>query len=162
MVSIFLSIVQIISVVVCPDSDVTTYLPVEILAPHGSNSASMQVFVPTQGEHRIASPDQLYQHVKHSWDTVVESNQAGLADPKQGNYAPSGLSKQEAWHHFQAGEAGVVDSARFLITFSMVPSVQSGGSPLHIAASLGHKERVQALIDDGARVDVTKEDGTTP
>jgi len=161
-VSVLLILIYLFSVIVCPESDVTTYLPVEISAPHGSDSASMQVFVPTQGEHRIASPDQLYQHVKQSWDTVVESNQAGLADPKQGNYAPPGLSKQEAWHHYQAGEAGVVDSARFLITFSMVPSVQSGGSPLHIAASLGHEKRVQDLLDDGARVDVTKEDGTTP
>ena len=88
---------------------------------------------------------------------MVESNQAGLADPKQGNHFHPGLSKQEAWHHYQASEAGVVDSARFLITFSMVPSVQSGGSPLHIAASLGNLERVHTLIDDGARVDDTKE-----
>jgi len=148
--------------VVAPDTGVTNYLPVEIAAPHGSQSANMKVLVPTRGEHHIANPDQLYEHVKISWDTVVESNQAGLADPKQGNFLSTGLSKQEAWHHFQAGQAGVVDSARFLITFSMVPSVQSGGSPLHIAASLGNLERVQTLIDDGARVDVQKEDGTTP
>eukprot|EP00092_Neocalanus_flemingeri_P024493 GFUD01026561.1.p1 GENE.GFUD01026561.1~~GFUD01026561.1.p1 ORF type:complete len:899 (-),score=198.15 GFUD01026561.1:15-2711(-) len=148
--------------VVAPDTGVTNYLPVDIAAPHGSQSANMQVLIPTVGEHPIANPDQLFEHVKTSWDTVVESNQAGLADPKQGNFLPSGLSKQEAWHHFQAGQEGVVDSARFLITFSMVPSVQSGGSPLHIAASLGNLERVQALIDDGARVDAAKEDGTTP
>jgi ankyrin repeat protein len=92
----------------------------------------------------------------------VAPHQAGLADPKQGGaVVAAGLSSEEAWHHWQAGKAGVVDSARFLITFSMVPSVQTGGSKLHVAAALGHIDTVRQLLEDGARVDATKEDGTT-
>ena len=96
-----------------------------------------------------------------SWNSVVETHNAGLMDPKFGDMFPPGLSTTEAWHHYTAGQAGVVDSARFLITFSMVPSVQTGGSPLHIAASLGHLDRVKQLLEDGARVDEVKDDGNT-
>ena len=67
----------------------------------------------------------------------------------------------EAWHHYTAGRAGVVDSARFLITFSLVPSVQAGGGPLHRAASLGQADRVARLLEAGARVEEEKEDGNT-
>jgi len=101
-------------------------------------------------------------HVNSAWDSIVEKNQAGLVDAKHtGPMAP--LSSTEAWHHFQANEAGVVDSGRFLITFGMIPSVQSGGSPLHIAASLGDLKRIKALLEEeGSDVNVVKGDGTTP
>ena len=86
---------------------------------------------------------------------------AGLVDAKQVGAVGRDLSEGEAWHHYQAGQQGVVDSARFLITFSLVPAVQAGGSPLHIAASLGQTDRVAALLEDGARVDTQKADGST-
>jgi len=84
---------------------------------------------------------------------VVEPHQAGLMDPKHSSaVAAAGLSSEEAWHHFQAGQAGVVDSARFLITFSMVPSVQTGGSRLHIAAAMGNVDQVNSRDNDKSSV----------
>jgi len=44
----------------------------------------------------------------------------------------------------------------------MIPSIQAGGSPLHIAAALGQLDRIQSLLDEGIDVDILKEDGTTP
>ena len=120
-----------------------------------------QVLIPSKGQLSLNSPEQVYDHVVSSWNSVVETHDAGLMDPKYGDMFSSGLSQTEAWHHYTAGQAGVVDSARFLITFSMVPSVQTGGSPLHIAASLGHLNRVKQLLEDGARVDEVKDDGNT-
>ena len=103
---------------------------------------ALQVFVPsTEGEFQIARPEDLYAHVKGAWDAVVEENQAGLVDANQLRDNPSlataPLSDTEAWHHFQASQHGVIDSARFLVTFGMVPSVQTGGSLLHLAAAQG-------------------------
>ena len=121
-----------------------------------------QLLIPSRGEVRLRSPDQVYENVVSSWNQVVETHDAGLMDPKHSSelFSP-GLSSSEAWHHYSAGQAGVVDSARFLITFSLVPSVQTGGSPLHIAASLGHLDQVKQVLQDGARVDEVKEDGNT-
>ena len=87
-----------------------------------------QVLLPTRGSSAIGSPAQLLEHVGASWETVVEPHQveqpallsscvvlqAGLVEPKQENSLarPGGLSTEEVWHHWQAGQAGVVDSAR--------------------------------------------------
>ena len=144
---------------------VTKYNPVGVSVPSGSDGASqtLQIMVPTKGERQIADPATLMQHVKGAWDAVVEENQAGLVDAKQMGKPQPPLSQREAWHHFEAGRNGVIDSGRFLITFGLIPSVQSGGTPLHIAASMGHAEQCQALLDDGADVDAAKAtDGTTP
>ena len=108
---------------------------------------------------KLVSGDQVYESVLSSWTSVVEAHQAGLSEP--GQPPGPGLSSGEAWHHYQAGQAGVVDSARLLITFSLVTSVQTGGEPLHLAASLGDLERVRQLLEDGVRVDSVKEDGNT-
>ena len=91
----------------------------------------MQVMIPNKGEYSISTPADLYDHVAHAWDAVVEENQAGLVDAKHSLQSSAPLTSQEAWHHFQASRAGVVDSARFLITFGVVPSIQSGGKPIH-------------------------------
>ena len=141
---------------------VTRYTPVEVAVPAGAGAAKLEVAIPHRGEVRPSNPQQLMAHVNSAWDSIVERNQAGLVDAKHtGPMAP--LSDREAWHHFSASEAGVVDSGRFLITFGMIPSVQSGGSPLHIAASLGDLKRIKALLEeDGSDVNVAKGDGTTP
>jgi ankyrin repeat protein len=141
----------------------TRYTPVEVKVGVGNEGekANMQVFIPNKGESQISDPSTLMQHVKGAWDTVVEENQAGLVDTKHQGGAIAGLSAQEAWHHYKAGKDGVIDSARFLIAFSVVPSVQSGGTPLHIAAAMGNVEQVRQLLDDGADVDAEKTDGNT-
>ena len=141
-------------------SEIAKFVPLDVSLGDGAQ-AKLQVFVPTKGELSISNAEDLYEHVLPSWEQVVETHTAGLSDPKQSASLPAGLSSGEAWHHYTAAQDGVVDSARFLITFSLVPSVQTGGSPLHIAASLGHLDTVQRLLDSGARVDERKEDGTT-
>ena len=144
------------------DHNVANVLPVVINAPQGSETSQLEVLLPTKGRTSIGNPAQLLEHVAASWEAVVEPHQAGLMDPKHSSaVAAAGLSSEEAWHHFQAGQAGVVDSARFLITFSMVPSVQTGGSRLHIAAAMGNVDQVRDLLDDGAQIDEAKDDGTT-
>ena len=71
------------------------------------------------------------------------------------------LSEGEAWHHYEASQAGVIDSSRFLITFTMIPSVQSGGSPLHVAAAIGNVARVRAMLEsDDEDHDVNAEKAT--
>ena len=107
------------------DRDLANVLPVIIDAPQGRKTSQLEVLLPTKGRTSIGNPSQLLEHVTASWDAVVEPHQAGLIDPKHSSaVAAAGLSSEEAWHHFQAGQAGVGDSARFLITFSMLPSVQ--------------------------------------
>ena len=160
-----------------PRSELTTYIPMEISAPSGDKAANIkvmshlishfhddhacpsQVYIPSRGQLSLASGDEVYESVLGSWTSVVSAHQAGLSEPGQ----PPGpdLSPGEAWHHYQAGQAGVVDSARLLITFSLVTSVQAGGEPLHTAASLGDVERVRRLLEAGARVDSVKDDGNT-
>ena len=97
----------------------------------------------------------------HAWAVVVAPNQAGLTDAKAP--APSTeLSAGEAWHHYQAAQQGVVDSARFLVAFSIVPSLQSNGAPLHAAAARGDLEALRRLIDEVPDVDAAAAaDGTT-
>ena len=104
-----------------------------------------------------------------AWDAVVENNQAGLIDAAQMRHNPAlaaaPLTESEAWHHFQAGRNGVIDSARFLVTFGMVPSVQTGGSALHLAAAQGLVDRCEQLLASpelNVDVDVEKADGVTP
>ena len=96
------------------------YVPVNVNVPSGADGATdnLRVLVPsTSGERRITDPATLFDHVKGAWDTVVEKNQAGLMDAKHQVAKPQPLSARESWHHYQAGQQGVVDSARFLITF---------------------------------------------
>jgi hypothetical protein len=151
---------------------VTKFVPVEVKVSDGQTGAqgSMQVFVPsTAGEFQISQAADLFEHVRGAWDAVVESNQAGLVDANEAARNPAlaaiPLSEGEAWHHFQAGRHGVIDSARFLVTFGMVPSVQTGGTLLHLAAAQGQVDRCRELLASpelNLDVDVQKADGTTP
>ena len=139
---------------------VATYVPFDVAAPGGGK---LEVMVPSEGSWQVANPSDLYEHVADAWNVVVESNQAGLLDAKQDASAVAPLSPDEAWHHFQAGRKGIVDSARFLITFAAVPSVQAGGEPIHIAASKNNIKLLEKLIEDGANPDAQKfPDGSTP
>lgn len=112
----------------------------------------------------IRSPTEVYAHVAQAWEEVVLENQAGLVDAKQSHLMDVPLSPDEAYHHYRAGQEGVIDSARFLIAFSVVVSVQEGGSAIHIAAAMDNCKEIIRLIDeDAAQVDEEKlSDGTTP
>eukprot|EP00966_Prymnesium_polylepis_P058356 1351394-Prymnesium_polylepis.1 len=97
----------------------------------------------------ISTTGELMKHVSHAWDVVVAPHQAGLSDAKAAaNEAVIPLGPEEAWHHFEASKRGVVDSARLLVAFSIVPSLQAGGTPLHAAAARGDVDAIAALLDD--------------
>ena len=147
-----------------PERGVAKFTKVKIPVAVGNRgeSASLQLKLPNQRRDvAIATPAQLHKQVAHAWGVVVAPNQAGLTDAKAP--APSTeLSAGEAWHHYQAAQQGVVDSARFLVAFSIVPSLQSNGAPLHAAAARGDLEALRRLIDEVPDVDAAAAaDGTT-
>ena len=139
---------------------VAKYTPLDISAPVGASgeSAKMRVMIPTKpGAKAIASPSEIFDHVSHAWDVVVETNQAGLTDAKAVSMSAQPLTPGEAWHHYQAGLRGIVDSARFLIAFTAVPAVQTGGSAIHLAAARNDVPGIErALLDEGGWVDEEK------
>lgn len=149
--------------------DVALRVPVFFDAPVGRNGESekLELMLPTKGEYAVSDPQTLFDHCSSAWDALVETNKAGLVDPKQQgtSFEAAPLTESEAWHHWQASQSGVVDSGRFLVTFGVMASLKSGGSPLHIAASLGQAERVIELLEDenmNLDVDARKKlDGTT-
>ena len=139
-----------------------TKVKIPVAVGNRGESASLQLKLPNQRRDvAIATPAQLHKQVAHAWGVVVAPNQAGLTDAKAP--APSTeLSAGEAWHHYQAAQQGVVDSARFLVAFSIVPSLQSNGAPLHAAAARGDLEALRRLIDEVPDVDAAAAaDGTT-
>jgi len=103
--------------------------------------------IPLNGESRITSPTDVLGHARDAWKFAVETNRAGLVDAKMEGIAWGELSEEEAFHHYQAGLEGVVDSARFLFCFSLVPSLQSGGTPLHIA-SAGDSNHLESMLQE--------------
>jgi ankyrin repeat protein len=130
-------------------TDVALYVPVDIGVPHVTGGSSeLRVLVPTVASDggRIANPTDLFASVTGAWESVVSTQQAGLMDAKTPNVANTPLHEREAWHHYTAGQQGIVDSARFLITFTIIPSVQSGGTTLHLAAAVGSHARVSELL----------------
>jgi ankyrin repeat protein len=148
-----------------PADGITLYTPVEIPVPaREGGAAPLTVMVPsTAGERRLSTPAALHDSVALAYKAVLEKQQSGLVDAKTPWLMDAPLHPKETWHHAEAAKAGVLDSARFLITFSMVPSVQTGGTPLHVAAALGAAEAVEALLAEGAAVDAEREaDGHTP
>ena len=165
----FLTFLQVVNPSILPSTSfqLTTYRELTTHIPVGNegDSSSLPVYIPIKpGLRQIADPATLFQHVLGVWNAVVKENQAGLQDAKQmSTQAPPPISKEEAWHHYRAGQQGIIDSARFLIAFSVVPSVQSGGSQVHTAASHNQVEHIRQLLDTPlADVDATKTtDGTT-
>ena len=128
----------------------------------GSSTLSLRVPA-TPGERSLTTAAAFYNSIAVTWDVVVEHAQAGLVDAKIAHLPQPPLSSSEAWHHRAAVKAGHVDSARLLITFGIVPSVQAGGELIHLAASAGDAAAVRAELDAGVAVDVpTVEDGHTP
>ena len=130
--------------------ELSAYTEIITSIPVGNDGkfSAMPVFVPNQGTQQIADPATLFNHVEGVWNAVIEDNQAGLVDAKAMMSQQPPLTKEEAWHHYQAGRQGVIDSARFLIAFSVVPSVQSGGSALHTAASHNRPEEIHTFLED--------------
>jgi uncharacterized protein len=142
---------------------VTDWVKLEVDAPLGRDrDRGLNFVVPVSGQKQIGQPKELFNHVKQVWEVVVEENQAGLVDVKQMSVTLPPLSEEEAWHHFQAGKHGIIDSARFLITFSLVPAVQSGGDPIHLAAIHNDVRRLKYLIKVASvNVDVATKDGSS-
>jgi len=144
--------------------------PLKVSVPQGSSGgeAELKIEVPTRGRAAgIATPAALFNKVEQAWKAVVETNAVGLEDPKaQGSGNAVALSPEEAWHHWSAAQQGIVDSARFLVTFGAVASLQAGGSLLHTTAALGQVDQMRSILDDPDNmldIDVPKElDGTTP
>jgi len=151
-------------------SDVSNYVELRRDVPVGNRGGvrRMAIYVPHRpGDVTISSPRELMEHVKDAWDVIVEENQAGLLDTKvTSKNKPPPMSEHEAWHHYKAGQNGVIDSGRFLISFGIVPSVQTGGSILHILSSKDDVEAMAAILDDPeSRLEVDEErlsDGCTP
>lgn len=104
---------------------VTKYSKLQATFSFAQTSSSIALRIPTNGEHAISDPTTLFAHVKETWDTVVKDNQAGLVDPRAEGQQLAPLSQEEAWHHWKAGQEGVVDSGRLLLAFGMVPSVSA-------------------------------------
>ena len=134
-----------------------TYVPLSIESPI-TKGKKLNLLVPTTGKTAIGSPAELFENVRETWDVVVAGTEAaGLIDAKSASQSVQPLSEDEAWHHFQAGKQGVIDSARFLITFSLFTSLQQGGDPLHIATMHGNIKRMRNLITkQGVDVDLIK------
>lgn len=58
--------------------------------------------------------------VNSVWESVVTKHDYGLSDPRSSSNAlGSVLTPQEAAYHYSASQRGIVDSARFLITFGI-------------------------------------------
>jgi len=145
--------------------ELTTFTEIPATIPVGNDgqSSTLNIYVPVKpGTSQITNPSKLYQHVKQVWDAVIEDNQAGLMDAKQVSTNQPPFSPAEGWHHYKAGQQGIIDSARFLIAFTVVPSLQSGGSLLHTYASHNNVKQIELLLNDPmVNVDETKFDGTT-
>lgn len=71
----------------------------------------------------IVSKQHLKEIVSSTWSELVQEHDFGLKDVKDKTASPTHLSEEEASYHYEAVNHGVVDSARFLITFGVVPSL---------------------------------------
>ena len=69
----------IIIAVLCPDTDVTNFIPVTIPSGHDTK---LTVYIPSRGQVALTTPDMVYENVASTWSQVVQTHQAGLVDPK--------------------------------------------------------------------------------
>ena len=112
-------------------------------------AGELTVLLPsTSSAITIRSSSELMPHVVHAYKAIVEPHQAGLTDARETALQAVPLSEAEAWHHYQAGLSGVVDSARLMVAFSIVPALQSATSRLHALAARGDADGLRALLDD--------------
>ncbi|KAH9255602.1 hypothetical protein BASA81_006432 [Batrachochytrium salamandrivorans] len=84
------------------------------------------------------------------WDEVVSNHDFGLGDPKLPLAASkAALSKEEALYHYSASQAGVVDSARFLITFGIATELaELQSSPLYQAIVRNNLTEVESVFSE--------------
>jgi ankyrin repeat protein len=93
------------------------------------------------------SPEKLLQLVTSTFDAIIISHPEGLSDPKTpSNNNNNALTPEEASYHFAAAHAAIIDSARFLITFGIAPSLQIGGPPIHTAVHTNNIKLLQELL----------------
>ena len=109
----WIPLLHLFSAAFAPNSEITDYVPVDLSAPSGSQTTKLKLYIPTRGSLSLSNPEEVYESVINSWTHVVEPHSEGLMDPKYGHLSQPGLSSAEAWHHFTAGQSGVIDSARF-------------------------------------------------
>lgn len=128
-----------------PDVGPDESLPLAVRLPAASSTSVGAV---------VSNPSELMPHVAHAWDAVVAPHQAGLTDARETQLEAAPLHPAEAWHHYTAGQSGVVDSARLLIAFNVVPALQLATGRLHAAAARGDVAGLRALLDGGSVVDI--------
>lgn len=155
----FAVIIVASSVGVDAQSELVRFSPVEIAV---GPSRAFTALVPHGRGLPLSNPEELLVHVLPAWNVVVVPNQHGLVDAKAVDLIAAELTEDEAVHHFYANRAGHVDSARLLIPFGLVPALQSGGAPLHVAAGMGNLRAIDDLLAGGADVDAPAADGSTP
>ena len=157
--TIFLSVAHASS----ESNEVSQFIPYDIPLGEGSSSSALRVMIPIEpGERSVTTASAFHASVSLAWDIVVEPNQGGLVDAKVQHLPAAPLSASESWHHRHAAKAGVLDSARFLITFSVVPALQAGGERIHLAAARGDVAAVRAELDAGADAGARTLEGATP
>lgn len=144
-------------------SDVAEFIPRDIELGGGASTTSLRVLIPTRhGERAITTAADFHASVALAWDAVVEPNQGGLVDAKVQHLPIAPLTAGESWHHRAAAKAGVLDSARFLITFSVVPALQAGGERIHLAAARGDVAGVLTELAAGVDAGLETSEAATP
>lgn len=93
--------------------------------------------------------------VSNVWDNVVANHQEGLLDPKSMRNGPISVSKdltpKEALYHYRASQDGIVDSARFLVTFGVASSIaEMHSNPLLKAIAENDINQVRMVLDEGS------------
>ena len=101
----------------------------------------------------IKSGEDVVGMVNSVWDDVVAKHQDGLFDPKAKGVISTKLTAREALYHYQASREGIVDSARFLITFGVASSLSESSSLLLHAICNNDVTQVENLLEEGLDVE---------